>query len=93
MSAISRDIGRWLQTNPGPIYGHTVEHVLDVARATFCIARRVKNPDVYCPKDVFQQVLDMRGYRAETRRDHSKKAGEEGHTYVVLNLPAPHTGF
>lgn len=93
MSMVSREMGRWLQSNPGPIYGRTMDELFSQARMIFCVSRRVKNPDQFCPPHIFQQVLEMRGYRPETREDHSKKHGEEGRSYFLLNLPGRHTGF
>jgi hypothetical protein len=86
MTILSRDIGRWLSTNPGPLYGPTDENVLHQAHALYMLARRA-NPQT-CPFDKFSQFLANCGYRPDTRMHH-----DTGEHFVILALPAKSKSF
>lgn len=84
MSLLSREIARWIQTNPGPIYAETGEGVYEKVRETFIKARRWKAP---CPMMEFMTHLDSLGHRTTTRKNH-----ETGQILFGLILPSRHIG-
>lgn len=85
--SLSREIAKWLQSNPGVIKAPTSEEVWLMAKMKFITDRRWKEE---FDMAVFMQHMNSIGYRLEHRTVHGtpNKAGE-----FMLALPAQHRGF
>jgi len=89
MSSLSREIAKWIQMNPGPIYGMSDDQVWAQAISRFIQDRRWRAP---CPANDFMIHIANLGYKTETRTDHSKDPTGNSH-FIILALPEPHRGF
>lgn len=85
MSILSREIGKWLQTNPGPITGDSEESVWLQAKLTFERDRRWRGE---FDMATFMSYINNLGYKVETRTNH----GDKTH-YAHLALPERYKGF
>lgn len=86
MSRLSREIAKWLQTNPGPVSATEPNELWLKAKMKFMAERRWREEfDIA----VFMQHLRSLGYVMEHRTVHAKDQPD----LVVLPLPAAHKGF
>lgn len=85
--SLSREIAKWLQSNPGPLKGPDAENVWLQAKIKFITDRRWREE---VDMAVFMRLLDSLGYRLEHRTIHG---GKEGDGVFMLALPAKHRGF
>lgn len=88
MSLLSREIARWLQSNPGPLTAANQDEVWLLAKMKFMADRRWRQE---FDMAVFMQHLNSLGYRIEQRACH-ENGKEEGGVWM-LALPARHRGF
>lgn len=86
MTLLSREVARWLQSNPGPIWGSSDADVFATAFAAFKTARRWKQEDTVA---AFSSCLDACGYKTTTRRDWNT----DGAYLTLLPLPEAYKGF
>lgn len=85
--SLSREIAKWLQSNPGALTGPDSENVWLQAKLKFIMDRRWREEfDIA----TFMQHLNSLGYRLEHRTIHG---GKEGDGVFMLALPAKHRGF
>ena len=87
MSALSREIASWLQSNPGLIEGPDPDNVWLQAKLKFMTDRRWRSE---FEMTTFMLHLNSLGYRLDHRTDHS---GAEPVGKCVLALPSKHRGF
>lgn len=87
MSRLSREIAKWLQSNPGALKGPDSENVWLQAKLKFMADRRWKEE---FDMAVFMQHMNAIGYRVEGRTEHNKGVKTE---VIMLALPAQHRGF
>lgn len=85
MSQLSREIAKWIQTNPGPILGENDDSVWLQAKLMFERDRRWRGE---IDMALFMQHVANIGYRTERRTNHGDKS-----EFSTLALPEPHRGF
>ena len=86
MSQLSREVAKWLQTNPGPIVGKDSDECWLKAKMKFMAERRWRQEfDIA----TFMQIMRSIGYVMEHRTVHAKDEPD----VCVLPLPARHKGF
>ena len=87
MSRLSREIAKWLQSNPGAISGPDATNVWLQAKMKFMAERRWREEfDIA----TFMQHMNAIGYRVEDRSVHTNGAVT---SKCMLALPAQHRGF
>jgi len=85
MSTLSREIARWIQTNPGRIEGDTEDAVWLLAKLLFIKDRRWRGE---FDTTLFMQYVTAIGYTTTTVKNHGDKS-----QYFALALPERHKGF
>lgn len=85
MSSLSREIAKWIQTNPGPISGDTDDSVWLQAKLIFERDRRWREP---FEMSTFMTCVNNCGYKTERRTNHG-----DGSEFTMLCLPEAHRGF
>lgn len=94
MSVLSKEIARWIQMHPGPIYGLSDAEVWATAQKQFIADRRWKDE---VPMDKFMIHVANLGYRTETRDNTAFEEGKSDQRtprhFVMLALPEGSRGF
>ncbi len=85
---LSREVSRWIQSNPGPIYGLDDTEVWEKVLAEFRRARRWK---AEIKMQDFMLYVANCGYRTEVRPRHGE--ADPNASFVMLALPEPPRGF
>jgi hypothetical protein len=85
MSSLSKEIAKWIQTNPGPITGDSEDSVWLQAKLIFTRDRRWRGE---IDMATFMTYIHNCGYKVEGRTNHGDKSN-----YAHLALPERHKGF
>ena len=85
MSSLSKEVAKWIQTNPGPIIGDSSESVWLQAKLTFARDRRWREE---IAMGDFMRFVNNCGYKVDVRTNHG-----DGSQYAHLALPEQHKGF
>lgn len=88
--SLSREVARWIHSQPGAIYGYSDKQVWELARTKFMQDRRWK---AECPMDAFIIHMNNCGYNVATRDNTAKERPDQPDHYHILQLPEGSRGF